>query len=113
MSVTSQFKVNMGAAAGAALPETVNNLLSGIQDSDPHVRTKAWQAAGEVGAPAVKPLAKVAEQGEMEVSRAAKRAMWQIVRYVGRPDGDSSEKGAVVSELVAPLLRSFESIFSR
>ena len=100
MSVTNKLMVNTGAAAGAAKPGAVNNLLSGIQDSDPDVRTKAWQVAGEVGAAAVRPLAKVAEEGEMEVSRAAKRAMWQIVRYVGRPGGDSKEKAAVVSELV-------------
>ena len=47
MSVTNQLVVNIGAAAGAALPEAVNNLLSDIQASDPHIRTKGWQAAGE------------------------------------------------------------------
>jgi len=109
MSVTNQRMVNIGAAAGAALPGAVDNLLSGIQASDPHVRTKAWLAAGEVGAVAVQPLAKVVDEGEMEVSRAAKHAMWQIVRHVGRPDGESKKKDAVVSELLA-LLNNTDSV---
>jgi len=114
MSVTKELDVSIRGAFGATSPgvsdrpasAALENLLSDIQGSDPHVRTKAWQAAGEVGAVAVQPLAKVAEEGEMEVSRAAKRAMWQIVRYAGRPDGDGKEKDAVVSELVALLSTS-------
>jgi len=117
MSVTNQLGVNAGTATGAALAGALDepvstalqDLLSDIQASDPHVRTKAWQAAGGVGAAAVQPLAKVVDEGDMEVSRAAKRAMWQIVRYVGRPGGDSTEKDAVVSELVA-LLDSAKSV---
>ena len=103
MSVTNQLGMNVGTAGGTALPAALNKLLSDIQASDPHVRTEAWLAAGEAGADAVRPLAKVVDEGEMEVSRAAKRALWQIVRHVGRPGGDSREKDAVVSELVALL----------
>lgn len=120
MSVTNQLKgvrPAAGAASPAALDEPVavarvsfhaslDNLLADIQSSDSHVRTTAWQLAGRVGAVAVQPLAKVVDDGEMEVSRAAKRAMWQIVRYVGRPGGDSKEKDAVVSALVALLSNS-------
>ena len=124
MSVINQLGIKAGTAAGAALPgaldepvgiarvsfhASLKNLISDIQASDPHVRTTAWQAAGEVGAVAVQPLAKVAEEGEMEISRAAKRAMWQIVRHVGRPGGESKEKDAVVSELVV-LLSGTQSI---
>ena len=120
MSVTNQLK-GVRAAAGAASPAAVDepvavagvsfhasldNLLADIQSSDSHVRTTAWQLAGRVGAVAVQPLAKVVDDGEMEVSRAAKRAMWQIVRHVGRPGGDNKEKEAVVSELVAVLSNS-------
>jgi len=97
MSVASQSEVNLEI------------LLSDIQASDPHVRTKAWLSAGEVGAAAVRPLAKVVDEGETEVSRAAKRALWQIVRHVGRPDGDREEKDAVVFELVA-VLNGAESV---
>jgi HEAT repeat protein len=100
MSVVSQSELNL------------ENLLSDIQASDPHVRTKAWLSAGDVGASALQPLAKVVDEGETEVSRAAKRALWQIVRHVGRPDGDREEKTAVVSELVS-LLSSAESVAVR
>jgi HEAT repeat protein len=108
MSVTNQLK---GAgAAGVAVPAAaergsaaLKKLLAGVQAPDPHVRMEAWLAAGAVGAVAVQPLAKVVDEGEMEVSRAAKRGMWQIVRYVGRPGGDRREKDAVVNELLVVL----------
>jgi len=117
MSVTNQLKgvrVAAGVAAPAAVDEpavvarvsfhaSLHNLLADIQSSHPHVRTTAWQLAGRVGAVAVQPLAKVVDDGEMEVSRAAKRAMWQIVRHVGRPGGDRKEKDAVVNELLVVL----------
>jgi len=109
MSVANQLKgaTAAGVAVAAAMEEpgsaALRKLLADIQSSDPHVRTGAWQAAGAVGAVAIKPLAKVVDEGEMEVSRAAKRAMWQIVRYVGRPGGARGDKDAVVSELVAVL----------
>ena len=111
MSVTKELDVSIRGAFGAtsggvsddpvrvarvSFHASLKNLISDIKDSDSHVRTKAWQAAGEVGAAAVRPLAKLVDEGEMEVSRAAKRAMWQIVRHVGRPGGDGNEKDAVV-----------------
>lgn len=106
-----------GSAGGIAVPTALDErdsaalktLLSGVQASDPQVRTSAWQGAGAVGAAAVQPLAEVVEEGELEVSRAAKRAMWQIVRHVGRPGGDRRENDAVVSALVA-LLSSAQSV---
>lgn len=65
---------------------TLEALLERIKSDDPDVRTAAWQAAGVVGVPAIEPLAKVVADGDLEVSRAAKRAMWKIVRTVGAPD---------------------------
>jgi HEAT repeat protein len=64
---------------------TLESLLEQIQGENAETRTSAWQAAGEVGAPAIKPLAKIVVDGELEVGRAAKRAMWQIVRTAGAP----------------------------
>ncbi|MHC4401636.1 MAG: HEAT repeat domain-containing protein [Planctomycetota bacterium] len=99
---------------------TLDALLERIQSDDAEVRTQAWQAAGSVGAAAVKPLAKIVveseakvkalqEQGEkkewpkpLEVGRAAKRAIWQIVRSAGAP-GKGDAKAAVVEELVGLL----------
>jgi HEAT repeat protein len=44
-------------------------------------------------------MAKVMMDDELEVTRAAKRALWQIVRYTGRPDANE-ERRAVEAELI-------------
>lgn len=77
-------------------------LVGRIKGSDDKARGKAWQQAGPVGAGAVKALAGVAAQAEMEIARAATRALWAIVRYAGRPGADA-DRQAVVSELLAAL----------
>jgi hypothetical protein len=74
---------------------TLDTLIAKIKDKDDKVRTAAWQGAGKVGPDALKPLATVAKDGELEVSRAANRAMWQIVRYTGRPGAQSEKKASV------------------
>jgi len=79
-----------------------NHLIKRIKDKDDKVRADAWLNAGLVGAPAVTPLAEVMTTGSLEVARAAKRALWKIVRHAGRPGADD-EKKPVVAEL-APLL---------
>jgi len=89
-------------AANAARNKAVDKLIAGIKDSSDKVRTQAWLGAGTAGAPAVKPLAKVMTDDDMEVARAAKRAMWKIVRYTGRP-GANKEKRAVETELAELL----------
>jgi hypothetical protein len=78
---------------------TLDTLIAKIKDKDDKVRAGAWQAAGKVGANALKPLAAVAKEGELEVARAANRAMWQIVRYTGRP-GAEEERKATVAGLI-------------
>ena len=50
------------------------------------MRTAAWVRAGEAGSPALLPLAEVMARGELEVSHAAKRAMWTITRTAGAPE---------------------------
>jgi len=86
------------------MPMTVDELLAKIKDKNDKVRCDAWLAAGPVGAAVVKPLAAVMTDGssEMEVARAAKRGLWKIVRYVGRPGAEAEQK-AVVAELLALL----------
>lgn len=74
---------------------TLETLIAQIKDKDDTVRAAAWQAAGKVGASALKPLAQVAKGGELEVARAASRAMWQIVRYSGRPGAEGERKATV------------------
>ena len=78
---------------------TLDALIEKIKSDDPNVRTAAWLAAGNVGACAVKPLAKVMTEGELEVSRAAKRGIWKIVRTVGAP-GVTGAKKPVLMELI-------------
>ncbi len=78
-------------------------LLAKIKSDDPEVRTKAWQSAGEVGAVALKPLAKLVSEAELEVGRAAKRGMWQIVRHAGNPGSATSKKKRVVAALTGLL----------
>ena len=80
----------------------VRELLAKIKDSSDTVRTEGWQNAGEVGAPAVQPLIKVMGDGDMEVARAAKRAVWRIVRHVGGPETQEG-KGAVVRQVASVL----------
>lgn len=89
-------------AANAARNTAVDELIAGVKDSSDTVRAEAWLGAGPAGAPAVKPLAKVMTDDDMEVARAAKRAMWKIVRYTGRP-GANKEKRAVETELAELL----------
>ena len=96
--------VAAAATAGLSAAETrsVDELISRIRDKDDNVRGPAWQNAGPAGAPAVKPLAALMTDSEMEVARAAKRALWKIVRHAGRPGADS-ERRDVAKELVVLL----------
>ena len=106
MSNNKLKKVSLAAAAAgvmvemanAAESEVVDKLIAKIKDKSDEVRAEAWLNAGEVGAPAVRPLAAVMIDKELEVARAAKRGLWKIVRYVGRR-GKGDEKRAVVAEL--------------
>jgi len=95
----------IGALAGPAPArenKLLNHLLTMIKSDDAQVRTHGWLIAGAVGAPAVRPLAKIMTDKDMEVARAAKRGLWKIVHYTGRPGADS-EKRAVVTELIELL----------
>jgi len=88
--------------AGAAEKEAVDGLIAKLRDKNDNVRANGLLNAVEVGAPAVKPLAKLMEDDDIEVSRAGKRALWKIVRNVGRP-GAGDEKKAVVAKLIELL----------
>jgi HEAT repeat protein len=90
------------AAPAARRNRGVNRLIAKIESSDAETRTEAWQSAGEVGASAVPALAITMTDDDLEVARAAKRAMWKIVRHTGRP-GASKAKTAVVGKLCGLL----------
>lgn len=83
-------------------PLTVEKLLELLKSDDPFVRRDAWLKAGPLGADALASLADLAANAELEISRAANRAMWQIVRYAGAP-GRETERQAVVQALAELL----------
>lgn len=97
----------IATAAEAAQSGSVDELITKIKNPDDKVRGPAWQGAAPYGAPAVKPLAEVMTDADFEIARAAKRALWKIVRHAGRPKADA-EKKAVVTMLL-PLLASAAS----
>jgi hypothetical protein len=99
------------AIAGAGLAATrtqaaetpaVSRLVAEIQSADDAVRGPAWQKAGPAGAPAVGPLAALLTHADFEIARSARRALYQIVRYAGRP-GAAKEAAAVERALLAAL----------
>ncbi len=94
----------IGSASEAAESVSVTDLVARIKSTDDKVRGPAWQGAGPVGAPAVKPLAAVMTDTDFEISRSAKRALYKIVRHAGRP-GAKKEAQAVEKELI-PLLQN-------
>jgi hypothetical protein len=77
---------------------TIEKLITAIKSDDAETRTRAWLSAGQLGAKPLKALAETVASGPLEVSRAAERAMWKIVRTVGAPD--ASGKEGVCAELV-------------
>lgn len=77
---------------------TLEKLIEQIQSTDDALRAAARDHAGPVGARAVLPLAKLAASGELEIARAAQRAIQNIVYYAGRP-GAEVEAKAVAAEL--------------
>jgi len=87
-----------GVGVGAVRTKAVSELIEKIKDSSPDVRTKAWLGAGEVGWRAVPALAEVMRDKDIEVARAAKRGLWKIVHYAGRPGADE-ERRAVAAHL--------------
>jgi len=81
---------------------TLEALIENIQSTDDTARAAARDGAGPVGAKAVLPLAKIAASGELEIARAANRAIQNIVYYTGRP-GAEDEAKAVAAELLKLL----------
>ena len=102
VSLAAVATVATAGTTNAAESKAVNKLIAGIKDKNDKVRADAWLSAGEVGAPAVKPLATVMIDKDLEVARAAKHGLWKVVRHVGRP-GAGGEKRAVTAELIALL----------
>ena len=77
----------------------IDGLIERIRSRDEAVSGAAWQSAGRYGAAAVQPLAKLMADGDFEVARKAKRALYLVVRHVGHPMA-AGERRAVERELV-------------
>jgi HEAT repeat protein len=99
---TSAPVLSAAAASAAADGVEVEKLIAHLQSQYPNVRGEAWQGADSVGWSGVKPLAKLMTHQDLEIARAAKRAMWKIVRHAGCPKAEK-ERQAVQAELVALL----------
>ena len=89
-------------AASADQPAALADLIRYIEGDDPTARAKAWQNAHIAGPPALRPLAALLTHEDIEVERAARRAMWRIVRDAGRPGADPLREQAITELL--PLL---------
>ncbi|MBM3879866.1 MAG: HEAT repeat domain-containing protein [Verrucomicrobia bacterium] len=92
----------LAAPASSAASPAVAELIANLKSPDDKVRGPAWQHAGPSGAPAVKPLSEVMTDPDFEIARAARRALWKIVRHAGRPNA-AAEAQAVATQLIALL----------
>ena len=93
---------------------TVDSLIAKIKDKSDKVRAEGWLSAAKVGAAAIKPLAAVTTSGDsdLEVARAAKKALWQIVHDFGRIEAEDQRK-AILAELQALLTDDWPDAFRR
>jgi hypothetical protein len=93
---------------------TVDSLIAKIKDKSDKVRAEGWLSAGKVGAAAIKPLASVTTSGDsdLEVARAAKRALWQIVHDFGRLDAED-QRQAILDKLQSLLTDDWPDAFRR
>ena len=80
----------------------IQGLIDRIKSPDDVISGAAWQSAGPYGAAAVKPLAALMADGDFELARKGKRALYRVVRQAGRLEG-SEECLAVERELVLLL----------
>lgn len=83
------------------MAENKNNagdFLLRLQKADENERLKVLDECVNYGASIVKPLAETIEKANFEVARMAKRCLWKIVRYSGKPGNDQTRK-AVCEEL--------------
>ena len=92
----------LAGAATAAESKSLDDAIAKTKSADSKLRSEAWQHAATLGPPAIKPLASLLTEPDVEVTRAAKRALWQIVHHAGRP-GAAAERKAAIQELT-PLL---------
>jgi hypothetical protein len=87
---------------------TLNQLMQDIQSDDAATRAAARDNAGQVGAEAVLPLGRIAATDDLEIARAANRAIQNVVYHAGRPGADA--EAAAVSAQLLMLLESAQPV---
>jgi HEAT repeat protein len=80
----------------------IQGLIERIKSPDEVISGAAWQSAGPYGAAAVKPLAALMADGDFELARKGKRALYRVVRHVSQPAA-GGERRAVERELIVVL----------
>ena len=81
---------------------TVAEFIAAMKSPDDTIRGPAWQTASSYGSAAVQPLAGLLGDPNFEVARAAKRALYLIVRHSDRP-GANQETQSVETALLNAL----------
>lgn len=94
--------MNAAPSLSASGPTSVPQLLDHLRSADDAVRGPAWQHAGPLGASAVQPLVHLMRDPDPESARAARRALWSIVRHAGRPSA-RGERRTVAEQLAGQL----------
>jgi hypothetical protein len=80
-------------------------LVKDLKSGDDKVRGAAIEGAAAMGGRAVPALADLLASTEVEYARAARRALYKIVRHAGRP-GAETEARAVEAELIKVVNQS-------
>jgi len=80
----------------------INAFIAQIQGNDDSARNQAVQNAAAQGVAAVLPLLKLLDSANTEVARSAKRALYGIMHYAGRPQAHR-EAVQVEKDLLAGL----------
>jgi HEAT repeat protein len=80
----------------------IQGLIERIRSPDAAVSGAAWQSAGPYGAAVVKPLAALMADGDFELARKAKRALYLVVRHAGNPASAHARK-TVENQLILLL----------
>jgi HEAT repeat protein len=101
--------LGVAVLTNAAEVDSMDSWIAALKNPDDAIRGPATQMAGSRGAPAVKPLIVLMAGADFESARAAKRALWWVVRHAGRP-GATAETRAVVDQLLSSLSGSASTV---
>jgi HEAT repeat protein len=99
------------ALASQSQAQSASELVAGLRSKDDNIRGDAWQQAGPAGASAVGPVAALLTDPDFELARSARRALWNIVHYAGRPD--AAKEAKAVETALLPLVGHQESAVRR